>query len=158
VAVSLRNPLRLRGEVDNRDEIIHDLRERIRGLEDQLSRQVESNQVLAEGVAELREFLAPLYRGLRKFYGETDGIAVSGNATASPYTAAQLAAWENWKQKLGGLPAKAIEAFLLHGALTQTQLRVIIGCATGSVPNVVMVLNKAGLINKNGGKISLKEL
>jgi hypothetical protein len=46
----------------------------------------------------------------------------------------------------------------MHGQLTQTQLRIHVGCATGSVTSIVFQLNKVGLINKNGGRISLKEL
>jgi DNA-binding Lrp family transcriptional regulator len=56
------------------------------------------------------------------------------------------------------MPAKAIDALLMHGALTQTQLRIHVGCAAGSISDLVYRLNKAGIINKNGGKISLKEL
>jgi hypothetical protein len=37
-------------------------------------------------------------------------------------------------------------------------LRLHAKCAAGSVPGVVSQLWKNGLINKNGGRISLKEL
>ena len=47
---------------------------------------------------------------------------------------------------------------MVHGPMTQTQLRILIGCANGSIAGIVCTLNKAGLINKNGGKISLKEI
>ena len=47
---------------------------------------------------------------------------------------------------------------LLHGELNRTQLRLHLSCATRSITDVVYKLNQAGLINKNGGKISLKEL
>jgi DNA-binding MarR family transcriptional regulator len=77
----------------------------------------------------------------------------------SPASSPQKSAvWESWKQKLGPMPAKAIDALLMHGALTQTQLRIHVGCAAGSISDLVYRLNKAGIINKNGGKISLKEL
>jgi len=68
------------------------------------------------------------------------------------------AAWENWKSKLPGLPARFIDALLLHGPMTQTQLRIAVGCAAGSVASIVSTLWKAGLIDKNSGRISLKQL
>jgi DNA-binding MarR family transcriptional regulator len=66
--------------------------------------------------------------------------------------------WESWKQKLGGLTAKAIDVLMLHGPMNQAQLRIQLACAQRSVTNVIAALNKAALINKVDGKISLKEL
>ena len=70
----------------------------------------------------------------------------------------KAAVWEDWKRKMPGNPAKFIDALMLHGELTQTQLRLHAKCAQGSVAGVVSQLYKAGLISKNGGRISLKEL
>lgn len=100
----------------------------------------------------------PLYRGLQEVFGELD---VSGITDTEPgHSSANHAVWDQWKVKLGAnsLLAKAIDSLLLHKELNRTQLRIQLGCATGSVTNVIVALNKAGLINKNGGKISLKQL
>jgi hypothetical protein len=102
---------------------------------------------------DLRRHLAPFYDRLRAVFGELD-TAVA----ASPQTVPTNPIWEAWKKRLGGLPAKAIDVLLLHGELSRTQLRIHLQCATGSVPDIVYKLNQAGLINKNGSKISLKEL
>jgi transcription initiation factor IIE alpha subunit len=66
--------------------------------------------------------------------------------------------WDSWKGKMSGSAAKAIDALLLHGEMTAEQLRIHLGCATRTCYNIIGELNKAKLINKNGGRISLKEL
>ena len=70
------------------------------------------------------------------------------------------AVWEDWKKKLGATAAsKIIDILLLHGQLDQTQIRIHLGTSRmQTVYDAVSKLNKAGIINKNGGKISLKEL
>lgn len=138
---------------DDRDTIIAGLREQLRAAREELAIERSRESGVEEGVAQLRQALAPLKEGLDRIFGI---LPVStGLAMAVPKNSA---AWESWKQRLGGQPAKAIDALLVHGALTQTQLRIHVGCAQGSVPGIVYALNKAGVINKNGGKISLKEL
>jgi hypothetical protein len=112
---------------------------------------------IERGVQELRLVLSPLYQALQHVFGEIDTIGVSGSSS-SDMDPRKAAIWQSWKQKMPGIPAKFIDALLLHGALTQSQLRLHAQCAMGSVAGVVSQLYKAGLINKNGGKISLKEL
>lgn len=107
---------------------------------------------MEQGVSSLREILGPLYGGLKMVFGEIDAM---GPASSTPKN---TAVWEDWKRKLGGHTAKAIDALLMHGQLNRTQIRIHLRCATGTVTNVVAALNKAGLINKSGDGISLKEL
>lgn len=133
---------------------------RNRQLEDSeraLREERQKNAALESGLANLRQVLGPLYGGLRLIFGEMDAMGV-GSSSASSVDPRVQAAWDNWKQKLGGTAARFIDALLLHGEMTQTQLRIAVGCAKGTVPGVVCNLNKAGLLNKNGGKISLKQL
>jgi hypothetical protein len=66
--------------------------------------------------------------------------------------------WENWKSRMPGAPAKVIDALLLHRDMSQQQLCIATGVPRGSMTNVISRLNRAGLISKNGGRISLKEL
>lgn len=134
---------------ENRDEMIKSLRD------DNARLQRECSQS-HEAIAELRRQLQPLYQALRCVFGQIESVnAQEGSSVAQPHT---KAVWESWKQRLGGTQAKFIDALLLHGGLTQTQLRIHAGCATGSVAGVVCQLNKAGLITKRDGKIFLKEL
>ena len=65
--------------------------------------------------------------------------------------------WESWKSKLGGLPARFIEALEVHGPMTRTQLRIAVGYASSRVADTIYKLNCAGLIDKANG-ISLKEM
>ena len=113
---------------------------------------------MERGVAELRSVLAPLYQGLAHIFGEIEKMGVDGVSSASGMDPRKAAVWEDWKRKMPGIPARFIDALMLHGELTQTQLRLHAKCAQGSVAGVVSQLWKAGLINKNGGRISLKEL
>lgn len=123
-------------------------------LREQLRQEKQKSAAVAHGVTNLRGIFDPLFQTLKMVYGEIDAMGVA-ETQATPRVSA---AWEQWKQKLSGHPAKAIDALMVHGAMTQTQLRILIGCANGSIAGVVCTLNKAGLINKSGGKISLKEL
>jgi hypothetical protein len=149
--------LLLNGEVDPNPEIIAGLRGQIRQLEEALRQERTKVMQVENGVQKLRQFLGPLYNSLQMIYGEIDDMGLSpAQESAVPPQVSR--AWENWKQKLGGIPARFIDALMIHGSMTQTQLRIAVGCAQGSVAGAVCVLNKAGLINKNGGKISLKEL
>jgi hypothetical protein len=149
-------PLLLEGAVDDRDEIILKLKAQLR--ESESARLVEQGRVNAveAGVRELRESLNPLYRALRQVFGEIEAMGVAEVGRGSEANPRNSAAWEQWKQRLGGATARAIDALMVHGEMNQTQLRIILGCATRTVTNVVAALNQAKLIDKNGGKISLK--
>ena len=113
---------------------------------------------LEKGVAILREILNPLHQGLNLVFGQIDEMGVASGSSTTGMDPRKAAVWEDWKRKLPGIPARSIDALMLHGELTQTQLRLHAKCAVGSVAGVVSQLWKAGLINKNGGRISLKEL
>jgi chromosome segregation ATPase len=136
------------------------LREQLSDKEDELRRERVKTATIERGVSRLREALTPVYSGLQMVFGEIEATGV-GSTTASSSDGMDprvKAAWDNWKDKLGGLPARFIDALMVHGPMTQTQLRIAVGCAAGSVAGVVCTLNKAQLINKSGGRISLKEL
>jgi len=111
------------------------------------------NQTLHTAVDTLRMTLQPLYSGLRLIFEQIDASGVE-----SPTKARNSAVWESWKQKLSGTAAKAIDVLHLHGEMNGEQLRIHLGCATRTCYNIIGELNKAKLIDKNGGRISLKEL
>jgi hypothetical protein len=113
---------------------------------------------LERGVLTLREILSPLHQALGMVFGEIDGMGVGTASGSAPVPAKNAAAWEQWKQRLGGATARAIDALMVHGEMNQTQLRILLGCATRTVTNVVAALNQAKLIDKRDGKIRLKEL
>ena len=133
------------------------LRQQLKESQEECTGCRQEARAAVRGVQELRKVLSPLYQGLQHVFGEIEAMGVEDNSTPTGKPKVS-AAWESWKQKLGGNLAKAIDALLLHGELTQTQLRLHVGCAAGSISDLVYKLNRAGIINKNGGKISLKEL
>lgn len=149
--------------IDPRDRIIADLRTENERLKQDLAtarQDVSDERVrstgIERGVSQLREILSPLYAGLGSVFGELESMGVEA-ATATP-TARTSAVWESWKAKLSGTAAKAIDALLLHGSMTAEQLRIHLGCATRTCYNIIGELNRAKLIDKNGGRISLKQL
>lgn len=145
-------------EHDDRDLIISGLRARVRELEEQLHEERGKGAAVSSGVANLRKQLSPLYNALRAVFGEIDAMGIGEIQPHQNGAPRASAAWESWKQKLGGKPAEAIDALLLHGEMNAQQLRIHLRCGRDYVYNVVHTLHKASLINKNGGKISLKEL
>lgn len=122
--------------------------------EEALRQERQKSAQIARGVQELRQALHPLYSSLQHVFGEIDAMGPSDHAPS----AKSNPAWEQWKQRLGGATARAIDALMVHGEMNQTQLRIILGCATRTVTNVVAALNQAKLIDKRDGKIRLKEL
>lgn len=135
------------------------LKAEIRELRIQLTREQERSSAVEEGASRLRGALSPLYVALQQVFGDLDamGIEDSGGKQSAP-TTAKSAVWESWKLKLGGKVAQAIDVLALHGEMNARQLRLHLQCGNDYVYQVVSKLNTNGLINKNGGKISLKQL
>lgn len=138
---------------DDRDTIIAGLREQLRQAREELAAERSKGSGVEEGVAQLRAALLPLKDGLDRIFGILPASELP--SVASPR---KSAAWESWKSKLGGKAAEAIDVLMLHGEMNAVQLRLHLQCGKDYVYNVISQLHKAQLINKNGGKISLKEL
>ena len=141
----------LKAENDN-------LKDRVNELEAELRKERRKSEAVERGAAELRTILTPLYQGLGMIFAQIEAMGVNGNPSSPQQNSRISAVWESWKQKLGGKAADAIDALLLHGEMTHTQLKIHIQCGQQTVYDTVHKLNRAGIINKNGGKISLKEL
>lgn len=118
----------------------------------------------SRALAMLRQQLSPLYRALQAVFGELDAAGVPDTAPsaapgAGPSADARVSAvWQAWKGRLSPACGKVIDALLLHGELNSAQIKVAARLGTSTVSDSVYKLNKAGLINKNGGKFSLKQL
>lgn len=119
----------------------------------------------------LRKQLSPLYRALQAVFGELDAAGVTDSTVPDPQSAGPgathgieprvAALWASWKQKLGGAdsaPSRVIDALLTHGEMNVAQLRVAGKMAQQTVYDSVSKLHKLGLLNKNGGRYSLKQL
>jgi DNA-binding transcriptional ArsR family regulator len=140
-------------------ELEDEVRELRRELQSARSQVRTAQQDAARAVAALRKQLSPLYQALQMVFGEidqfsTDDYTPSAGGTVEPRV---RAVWDNWKSKLGST-AKLIDALLLHGEMNTQQLSVATGFHRTTIPAHIFKLNKNGLINKNGGKFSLKQL
>jgi hypothetical protein len=156
-------------EDDPRDATIARLEREIKTLKRAVS-DAETNASRAREDADramsmLRRQLGPLYRALQAVFGELDAAGVTDSAPAPASPAAPTgqgdrasAVWEAWKSKLGEGPARVIDVLLLHGDMNTTQLAIACRASKRSVPAWIYKLNQAGLINKNGGRFSLKSL
>ena len=158
----------LRGTVidsdDENREVEADLRDEIRRLKAELlATRRDLDHAHAEAtraLSSLRKQLGPLYRALQAVFGELEAAGVDDDPTftaegTSPRT---TAVWASWKSRLPGGPAKIIDALLLHHEMNTQQLAIATGVHRNSIPAMIYKLNKAGLLNKNGGRFSLKSL
>jgi len=156
--------LMLEGTVDTSAETIADLEREVQDLKRQLREsRIERDRATAAAAAALtalRRQLTPLYRALQMVFGELDAVPDDAPSSSSQPggDARTTAVWDAWKERLGGQPAKVIGALQLHGEMNAQQIAIAIGCHRNTVPNIVSKLNRAGLINKNGGRYSLKTL
>lgn len=149
---------------DHRDRIIESLELEVRSLKIELSdarEEAESARRQSErAVANLRRQLTPLFNALRAIFGELDAISPGDTeqSSSSQIPDKKRTVWESWKQKLGGKKADVIGALLEHGTMTAVQLKVTTHSAATTVRDILLELRKLGLVDKNGGKYSLKEL
>lgn len=168
-------PKLLEGQVEEFDvtapprlvELEREIRQLRRERDDALRAAERAREDADRALKALRRQLNPLYKALQAVFGELDAAGVSDEPTGAPAGATAAAStdpriaavWTSWKSKLGGTVAKGIDALLLHGELDTGQLAIAAGLDRRTITNtVVFKLNQAGLINKNGGRFSLKAL
>lgn len=151
----------IEGQVENpRDDRIAELEDEVTRLRvDVSSARREASQAGREAtraLSALRQQLNPLYRALQDVFGE---LNAAGTEDAAPTVNARTSVvWDSWKSRLGEGPAKIIDALLLHGEMNTQQLAIATGYHRTTVPGLIHKMNKAGLLNKNGGRFSLKAL
>ena len=112
------------------------------------------NATLQRIIWKVQESLAPQYRAMQELFNDM------GEASSNGSRHANAEIWEPWKVKLGKRPAQMIDALLERGELTRTQLATLTGQSpgSGSYANNLSQLNKNGLLEKNGDKLSLAKL
>jgi hypothetical protein len=96
---------------------------------------------------------------LQQVFGQLDTLGADDSATpASPAGDPRIAAiWASWKSRMGAA-APIIDALLVHGEMNTSQLAIAIQRSRKTVPALIFKLNRAGLLNKNGNRFSLKQL
>lgn len=149
----LSQPPSSQSQVESLQRELYTRNRQLAEKEEELRLERAKNSGVEVGVRELRGILYPLHQTLKMVFGEIDAMGIGDQV--APRTSA---VWDSWKQKMSGTAAKAIDALLLHGSMSAGQLRIHLGCATRTCTNIIGELNRAKLINRDGGKISLKEL
>ena len=119
---------------------------------------ITSEEITNRAVGALRQQLSPLYRALQQVFGEIDALDTEMPSASGAIEPRKAKVWESWKARFGGKTAEMIDALLTHREMTATQLRIAIQCRQQTIYDSAYKLNSAGLIDKNGGKYSLKEL
>jgi len=137
--------------------------ENLRLTEDlkQARAEVEQSFRAVVAMAFLRRQLEPLHRGLQAIFGEMEAAGVEGNSAPGVAVDGVIPlVWQSWRQKFGETaPAsKFIDALLQQGQLSAVQLRVYMKCGGQTVYNTALKLNRLGLLEKNGGKYSLRKI
>lgn len=104
----------------------------------------------------LLKLMSPLYKGMQPIFGDAEPVSELVESGAKPRNAE---VWEQWKRRLGGTTAKVIDALMVHGELDTSQLAIVTGLDKRTITNTcIYKLNQAKVINKQGGRFSLKEL
>jgi DNA-binding transcriptional ArsR family regulator len=141
------------------------LESEISDMESMLLSAKQDTQKAQRALVALRQTLSPLHKVLLAIFGELDSAEVYGDEgkyQSSTPTAADdpriAAVWQAWKHRLGTTASKVIDALLLHGEMNTSQIAIASGLSRKTVPTGIYQLKQAGLINKNGGRFSLKEL
>lgn len=162
-------PRLIEGDVmDEKDTRIAVLEQEIDDLRDELrmakaALRVEKDEA-GRAVAGVRRVLSPMFNAMKQLFGEMDAIGgvdeAQGPSAAAVGDNRVRGVWEEWVHKLGvgSAPARVVEALLTHGELSVVQLKVVGKMANQTVYGATSKLNRLGLLNKNGGKYSLKKL
>jgi DNA-binding MarR family transcriptional regulator len=100
-----------------------------------------------------------LHRALAAVFGELDAAEIQSEQPNSPQgTFSRLSAkWEMLKAKLGGREAEFID-LLQHGEMSVAQLRAAAHCDIRTAYKVIEKMKAAGLLDRHGGKFSLRDL
>lgn len=149
--------LALIGHIDNRDETIRLLQteneELRRQLRDAQSEAATARSHGSRAISKLRTQLTPLHQAINMVFDEMDAID-GGNVQQE-----SSSKWDFWKKRYPGRIAETIDLLLVQKAMNSKQLCHALRCDPRTLAkSVIYHLNSAGLINKNGGQFSLKEL
>ncbi len=161
--MSNETALVVRGHVvDPRDEDITALEAEVKRLRRELAiangEMASAKTEASRAVSALRKQLSPLYRALQQVFGELEAVGADDLGAAFVSDPRVTAIWQSWKSRLGPQCGKVIDALLLQPEMNTTQLAIAIGTSRRNMPNLIFKLNQAGLLNKNGGRFSLKQL
>jgi chromosome segregation ATPase len=143
-------------------ELEIELRQVRRELSDAELRAERATEDAGRALGMLRKQLGPLYRALQAVFGELDAAGIHETREGGPAPAESSdrvsAVWTAWKSKLSPACGRVIDALLTHGELTGQQICVAAHMGKNTMRDVITKLNRAGVLAKNGGRYSLKQL
>lgn len=148
-----------RREQDDRlQREVVDLRRQVRELDEEVRERDRRIQVLERAQATLQSALAPTFRGLQMVFGEFEKAGISSSTEDSPRTVGALESnfWETQKRRFPGKPSEIID-LLLERSMNTSQIATAGRMDPRTVTKTIYILNKAGLVEKNGGMFSLKQ-
>ena len=135
------------------------LEEQLREARQQLHEAQQAAKMAVRAQTRLQKMIEPWWAALSAIRGELVEMVDDPTAGTEPRVAGKHSAiWESWKTKVSPLAGKIIDTLLLHREMNTQQLAIATGTHRNSIPRAIYELNKAGLINKNSGRFSLKEL
>lgn len=148
---------------DDRDEQIVELEQALRDLRAEVQNAnaatLQAQREATRALSALRRQLSPLYRALQQVFGELDTVGV--DESADPVSAAvnrTSPVWAAWKQRVSPSAGRVIDALMIHGELNIQSICVAATMGRNTVYTAIAELKKAGVLNKNGGRFSLKQL
>jgi len=144
------------------------LRRRVEELEDELrierlkveevrQRSVASGRALAR----LRSYLQPWHMALKEVFGELDGAGIEEGTSTPVMTSisqpVSAAAYDAWKARLTPSCGRVIDALLVQ-PLNLTQMSTICKMNYYTARNSIVLMQKNGLIEREGNSFRLKRL
>jgi hypothetical protein len=149
-----RNDLEADDQIAELEAEVNELRTALRIAKAETS---QVRQDTARALAKLRRQLSPLHRALKAVFGELDAAGIEEVAPTGA-AASSSDKWDAWKQRLGPGCAKVIDALLLGGEMNVRAIMVAAKMGENTVYQATAKMGQAGIIQKNGGKFSLKSL
>lgn len=152
---------------DPHEDEIKELREEnkklARALQDANTRADRAREDADRALSALRRQLTPLYRALQGVFGELDAAGVSEAGDTTPESSSgrsvrEMTLWADWKTKLPSTCSRVIDVLLLHNDLSVKQIMANAKMGEATVYAATSKMGRLGLIEKSGGRFSLKQL
>lgn len=148
-----------RREQDNHlHQEVLDLRRQIKELDEEVRERDRRIAKLEKGVDTLQHALAPTFRGMQMIFGVFEDLGINPedaySQTAAPKGDASF--WDLQKRRFPGKPSEIID-LLLERSMNTSQIAAAGRMDPRTVTKTIYILNKAGLVEKNGGMFSLKQ-
>ena len=144
------------------DEDYRILQRRVEQLEDELAQEkLRTQEARNQSVrvhraqARLKQQLSPLYQAIRGIMEDLpeEDVNVSVDSSMQPRDK-----WEIQKRLFPGKPSEIIDLLLIRSNMSTKELATANRSDPRTITKAIFTLNNAGLIEKNGGRFSLKQL